>query len=70
MNANEKAGSRFGGDEEFRTLLTSVKTIAEDIAWEQSEEDPATAVFRVEVSSDAGWDLFIQGRCSEESGYA
>ena len=44
--------------------------MAEDIAREQSEEDPATAVFRVEVGSDAGRGLFIQGRGNEESGYA
>lgn len=69
MNANEKAGSRSLGDEEFRILLTDAKTIAGDIAWEPSEDDPATVVFRVEVGSDAGWDLFIQGRCNGESGY-
>lgn len=41
--------------------------MAEDIAREQSEYALATAVFRMEVGSDTGWELFIQGRGNGEN---
>ncbi len=47
---------------EFEAILNDVsKQIQGDIAWQEDEDHSPRVEFRAEVSSDAGWPLFVIG---------
>ena len=47
---------------EFETILNDEsKRIIGDIFWQEDEDRSPSVEFRAEVSSDAGWPLFIRG---------
>jgi len=47
---------------EFATILDDTsKKIDGDIVWQEDEDHSPCAEFRIEVSSDAGWPLFVRG---------
>ncbi|MDZ7802093.1 MAG: hypothetical protein U5K81_15045 [Trueperaceae bacterium] len=47
---------------EFEVLLSDTSKVVEgDIAWSQSEDRATWLGFRVEVTNDVGWPLFIVG---------
>ncbi len=49
-------------DTQFNAILTdSSKRVDGDIVWQDDEDHSPSLEFRVEVSSDAGWPLFVRG---------
>jgi hypothetical protein len=49
---------------EFDTLLAATKAIHEDIDWTEDEDHSPSVEFSAEVTSDAGYPLFVRGRSS------
>lgn len=47
---------------EWASIIDGVKRIAGNIAWSEDEDHSPARIFRVEVETEAGWSLFIQGR--------
>lgn len=48
--------------DEFEELINDPsKTIEEDIIWEEDEDHSPAVEFRVEVTSEAGYPLFVKG---------
>ena len=49
-------------EDEFEAILAdSSKRIAADVVWRDDLSHPPARKFRVEVESDTGWPLFLQG---------
>jgi hypothetical protein len=49
-------------DTEFAAIMSDRKWIDEDIVWREDEDHSLAREFRVEVSSNGGWPLFVEGR--------
>jgi hypothetical protein len=55
-------------DTEFDALLAdTTKRIADDIVWREDEDHSPAVEFRVEVASQAGYPLFVVGRCNQKA---
>ena len=55
-------------DTEFAAILSDMKWIDGDIVWREDEDHSIAREFRVEVSSNGGWSLFIEGRYNRRIG--
>ena len=47
---------------EFAAIMSDMKWIEGDIVWQEDEDHSLAREFRVEVMSNGGWSLFIEGR--------
>ena len=48
-------------DADFAAIMAEEKRIVSNIAWESDEDHSPALTFRVEVVTDSGWPLFVQG---------
>ena len=49
-------------DTEFAAILSDTKWIEGDIIWQEDEDHSPAREFRVQVISNGGWDIFVEGR--------
>ena len=49
-------------DTEFAAIMSDSKWIDGDIVWRVDEDQSPAREFRVDVSSNGGWPLFVEGR--------
>ena len=50
-------------DVEFASILNdNTKRIADDVIWTEDEDHSPALEFRVDVTSESGWPLFVKGR--------
>ena len=55
--------------QEFDAILADeTKRIVGDLEWQNDEDHSPAREFRVEVASDAGYPLFVNGRCNPKAG--
>ena len=55
--------------QEFDTILNDeTKQIDEDIAWGKDEDHSPALEFRADISSEAGYPLFVVGRYNASAG--
>ena len=55
-------------DTEFAAILSDAKWIDADIIWQVDEDHSPAREFRVEVHSNGGWSLFVEGRYNRGAG--
>lgn len=54
-------------DADFATIMAEEKRIISDIEWAVDEDHSPARTFRVDVDTDAGWPLFVQGRYNPQA---
>lgn len=55
--------------QEFDAILADdTKRVIGDIEWQDDEDHSPAREFRAEVSSEAGYPLFVNGRCNPKAG--
>jgi hypothetical protein len=55
-------------DTEFAAILSDAKSIQGDIFWQEDEDHSPSVQFRADITSQGGWDLFVQGRYNRRAG--